>query len=66
MLILGVLIYIIDLAGKRNWTYFFEVFGKNPLFIYLLADIIVILLYTFTNSKGNRFTNPLTSAFTRR
>jgi predicted acyltransferase len=52
MLILGVLIYIIELAGKRNWTYFFEVFGKNPLFIYLLSEIIVILLYTFSYSKG--------------
>ena len=52
MLILGILIYIIELAGKRNWTYFFEVFGKNPLFIYLLSEIIVILLYTFSNSKG--------------
>ncbi|MGL6269822.1 MAG: acyltransferase family protein, partial [Chitinophagaceae bacterium] len=52
MLILGILIYWIELAGKRNWTYFFEVFGKNPLFIYLLSEITVILLYTFTNDKG--------------
>jgi predicted acyltransferase len=52
MLILGILIYWIELAGKRSWTYFFEVFGKNPLFIYLLSEITVILLYTFTNGKG--------------
>ncbi|MGL6269813.1 MAG: DUF5009 domain-containing protein, partial [Chitinophagaceae bacterium] len=52
MLILGILIYRIELAGKKSGTWFFEVFGKNPLFIYLLSEIIVILLYTFTNSKG--------------
>ena len=52
MLILGILIYIIELAGKRNWTYFFEVFGKNPLFIYLLSEVLVILLYTFSYEKG--------------
>jgi predicted acyltransferase len=52
MVILGILIYWIELAGKRSWTYFFEVFGKNPLFIYLLSEVLVILLYTFTNGKG--------------
>ena len=68
MVILGVLIYVIDLAGKKkNWTYFFEVFGKNPLFIYLLSE--VLSLYSFTPSlteKENLFTKPLTWVFTRR
>jgi predicted acyltransferase len=45
LLILGALIYVIDILGKKNWTYFFEVFGKNPLFIYLLSEIMAILLW---------------------
>jgi predicted acyltransferase len=45
LVILGTLIYIIDILGRKNWTYFFEVFGKNPLFIYLLSEIIAILLW---------------------
>lgn len=35
---LSLLIYVIDLLALRRWAYFFEVFGKNTLFIYLLAE----------------------------
>jgi predicted acyltransferase len=44
LIILAVLVGAIDLAGLRTGTYFFEVFGKNTLFIYLLADVAVIVL----------------------
>ena len=47
LLILGALIYVIEIRGSRKWTYFFEVFGKNPLFIYLLSEIIAILFWFF-------------------
>jgi predicted acyltransferase len=45
LLIISALIYIIDILGKKDWIYFFEVFGKNPLFIYLLSEITAILLW---------------------
>jgi predicted acyltransferase len=45
--ILAVLIYITDFLQKRKWGYFFEVFGRNPLFIYLLSEIGAILLWFF-------------------
>jgi predicted acyltransferase len=45
LVILGTLIYVIDILGRKNWTYFFEVFGKNPLFIFLLSEILAILLW---------------------
>lgn len=45
LLILPVVMFIIDLSGIRRWTGFFEVFGKNTLFIYLLSEVLVILLY---------------------
>jgi predicted acyltransferase len=44
LIILALLVGAIDMAGLRFGTYFFEVFGKNTLFIYLLADVAVILL----------------------
>jgi len=44
-IILAVLIYITDFMQKRNWGYFFEVFGKNPLFIYLLSELGATLLW---------------------
>lgn len=43
--VLSLLVFLIDIAGKKGWTYFFEVFGRNTLFIYLLSEILVILLW---------------------
>jgi predicted acyltransferase len=51
-IIIAAIIYIVDFLRKARWTYFFEVFGKNPLFIYLLSEVFAILLYTFRTSPG--------------
>ena len=41
MLSLSVLIFIIEFKGKKGaWSRFFDVFGKNPLFIYILAGFL--------------------------
>lgn len=39
--IIAALLYVVEIKSmnKWNWTYFFTVFGKNPLFIYLLAEL---------------------------
>ena len=47
LLILAILLYVIEILNYRRWTYFFEVFGKNTLFIYLVSEYGVILLYFF-------------------
>lgn len=46
-IIISAIIYIINFKHKTNWTYFFEVFGRNPLFIYLLSELVATLLYFF-------------------
>jgi predicted acyltransferase len=44
MMVLGVMIHWIELKGARAWwTRFFDVFGKNPLFIYVLSGVWVKL-----------------------
>ncbi len=43
--LLALLVYLIDLLALRRWTYFFEVFGRNTLFIYLLAEILMSVLW---------------------
>ena len=45
LVIIGLLIAVIDVLNWKKWTYFFEVFGKNALFIYILAWVIMKLLY---------------------
>lgn len=44
-ILLGVLIYIVDFLQLVRWTNFFQVFGKNPLFIYLLSELGATMLW---------------------
>jgi len=44
-ILLAALTYIIDFLQRTRWTYFFQVFGKNPLFIYLLSELGATLLW---------------------
>lgn len=41
LVILAGLMLIIEIIGFKKWTYFFEVFGRNPLFIYAMSGILV-------------------------
>nr|WP_315391890.1 heparan-alpha-glucosaminide N-acetyltransferase domain-containing protein [uncultured Duganella sp.] len=42
---LSLLLYVIDMRGYRGWTYFFEVLGRNTLFIYLLSEVVATLFF---------------------
>lgn len=44
MLIIGVMVYFIELRGKKGaFSNFFNVFGKNPLFIFVLSGAVVLI-----------------------
>jgi predicted acyltransferase len=45
MLVLAFLIYMIEMVKYKKGTYFFEVFGKNPLFIYALSGILITIMF---------------------
>jgi len=41
MITLSIFIYLIEFKnGDGKWSYFFEVFGKNPLFIFVLSGFL--------------------------
>ena len=40
---LALLIWIIDVKGYKKWSRFFESFGINPLFMYVLGGVLGIL-----------------------
>ncbi|WP_291530277.1 acyltransferase family protein [Bacteroides sp. UBA939] len=40
---LALLIWIIDVKGYKKWSKFFEAFGINPLFMYVLGGVLGIL-----------------------
>jgi predicted acyltransferase len=37
--VLGSLVWLLDMRRLRGWTPFFEAFGRNTLFVYLLSEI---------------------------
>jgi predicted acyltransferase len=52
---IAVLVYILDMQKVKRWTYFFEVFGKNPLFIYLLSELFIISLFSIPVEGGSLY-----------
>lgn len=45
IMMFGVLVFIIEVSNIRRWTYFFDIFGKNPLTLYVISYLIIKLLY---------------------
>ena len=43
-LFLALLIWIIDINGKKKWSLFFESFGINPLYLYVQGDVFAVVL----------------------
>ena len=41
--LLGLLIWVIDIKGHTAWCKFFEAFGINPLFLYVLGEVLCIV-----------------------
>lgn len=43
-LLLALLIWVMDIEGHQKWANFFVSFGVNPLFIFVLANILATLM----------------------
>ena len=56
-MLLALLTWIIDVKGKRRWSKFFEVFGVNPLFLFVLSDFFAIVFMAFTFPVGDEQMN---------
>ncbi len=52
--VLGILIELIDVRAYTKWTKPFQVFGLNPLIIYVLSGLIVKIMFMFKweNAEG--------------
>lgn len=51
LLILGAIIYYYDFSKKTTGSFFFQVLGKNPLAIYLLSELLIVVLYMVQINK---------------
>ena len=52
--LLALLMWIVDVKGYRRWSRFFEVYGVNPLFLYVLGSVLSILLGQIRLPYGDR------------
>jgi predicted acyltransferase len=50
--IMAVLIYIIEIRKIKHGIFFFDVFGKNPLFIYLFSELFYVTLRMIPAGSG--------------
>ena len=66
LVVISALVYILEIKNHNEfkWTNFFLVFGKNPLFIYILSEILVIIFFMIRLGPGkNLFTSINTAVF---
>lgn len=55
LVIISALIYIVEIKNwnQGNWTRLFTIFGKNPLFIYVVSEVLLtILAWIVIGNKG--------------
>ena len=68
--IIAGLIYLVEIqkAGvpERGWTKFFTIFGKNPLFIYLLSELLAILMYQINVTRRQSVFSWINNVFFQR
>jgi predicted acyltransferase len=63
LILLSFLIYVIEFREKRSWTYFFTVFGRNSLFIYLLSELLAETLSILSANGDQDVKEWVNSAF---
>jgi len=65
LLLIAGLIYVIEMEQpiNKSWTGFFIVFGKNPLFIYLLSELLVTVLFMIRVNGNQSFFSWINKVF---
>jgi predicted acyltransferase len=65
LIVLAVLIMVIEVWNKKSWTYPLEVFGRNPLILYVLSGVVITVFYAIrigdSTLKGIIYENAFTS-----
>lgn len=52
LIILSIISYLVDILKFTTGTRFFQTAGRNPLFIYLLSELLITLLSIFHTGSG--------------
>lgn len=55
LVLIAIIVYIVDILKFQKGGYFFLVVGKNPLFVYLLSELGVVVLYMIHVGRESLF-----------
>ncbi len=66
LLFISLLIYAIEMKGWKRGIYFFNVFGRNPLSIYLLSELLIVVLWMIPVNGGPDFPGWINRVFFQR
>ncbi|MBM3441422.1 MAG: DUF5009 domain-containing protein [Bacteroidetes bacterium] len=66
LIILAGLIQRTEVSAVPRWTRFFTVFGRNPLAIYLLSELLLTSLWTIPAQSGTNLCESLNASFFQR
>jgi predicted acyltransferase len=55
MVLLSFLTYVIEFRKKVKWTAFFVPFGKNPLFVYIVSEILIVIFFIIPVGHDSSF-----------
>ncbi|MFL0683499.1 putative acyltransferase [Algoriphagus aquaeductus] len=65
LILLGGLIFLVELQKLTKWTYFFQAFGRNPLILYVCSGVVITIFSIIpvgeTTFKGWIYSNFFTS-----
>lgn len=65
LVLLGGLIFLVEVQKMTRWTYFFQAFGRNPLILYVCSGVVVSIFSMIpvgdTSFKGWIYANFFTS-----
>jgi predicted acyltransferase len=65
LVLLGGLIFLVEVQKMTRWTYFFQAFGRNPLILYVCSGVVVSIFSMIpvgdTTFKGWIYANFFTS-----
>lgn len=53
LLILGALIFIVEIRKQTTWTYFFQAFGRNPLILYVCSGVVISIFSMIPFGTGS-------------
>lgn len=53
--LLSVILFFVEMKNLRNWTNPFVLFGKNPLFIYVMSGVIVKIYFLIRFNDVNAY-----------